>query len=156
MVKQVYNLTPHNIDICDKHLDWIKTIEPDGLVVRAEMEEEIWCKLNTGYSTIPVWSIQVTNPTIEENPFAPRRIGTPIGKTTKIFIIVSRTAADAILKDNEETNVIWDYVWEGVKQINVLTVHKSQKNKDTGEYFDRETGERYGALGFALQGQIGR
>ena len=154
MVRRVYNLTPHSIDICDEELKKVKSIKPEGLVVRAKMEEEIWCTLSA--SEIPVWSIQVTDPTIEENPFAPRPMGTPIGKTAKIFIIVSRTAADAILKDNEETNVIWDYVWEGVKEINVLTVHKSQKDKDTGEYFDRETGERYGALGFALQGQIGR
>ena len=146
MVRRVYNLTPHSIDICDEELKKVKSIKPEGLVVRAKMEEEIWCTLSA--SEIPVWSIQVTDPTIEENPFAPRPMGTPIGKTAKIFIIVSRIAADAILKDNEETNVIWDYVWEGVKEINVLTVHKSQVN--------RETGERYGELGFALQGQIGR
>ncbi len=145
MVKRVYNLTPHSIDICDKGLKKVTSIEPEGLVVRAKMEEEVWCKLNTGYSEIPVWEIQVTDPIVINNHTDGWE---EIGKTTKIFIIVSKTAADAILKDNEETNVIWDYVWEGVKQINVLTVHKSQ--------FDRETGERHGALGFALQGQIGR
>tara|TARA_R100001198_G_C5161429_1_gene166330 strand:+ start:48 stop:494 length:447 start_codon:yes stop_codon:yes gene_type:complete len=146
MVRRVYNLTPHSIDICDEELKKVKSIKPEGLVVRAKMEEEVWCTLSA--SEIPVWSVQVTDPTIEENPFAPRRIGTPIGKTQEIFIIVSRTAADAILKDNSAFNVIWDYIEEDVRQINVLTVHKSQ--------FDRETGERYGALGFALQGQIGR
>jgi len=154
MVRRVYNLTPHSIDICDEELKKVKSIKPEGLVVRAKMEEEIWCTLSA--SEIPVWSIQVTDPTIEENPFAPRRIGTPIGKTEEIFIIVSRTAADAILRRRTANNPMWDYVGEGVKIINVLTVHKSQKDKDTGEYFDRETGERYGALGFALQGQVGR
>jgi hypothetical protein len=145
MVRKVYNLTPHSIDICDEELKKVKSIKPEGLVVRAKMEEEMWCTLGNSETRIPVWSIQVTDPIVINNHTDGWE---EIGKTTKIFIIVSRTAADAILKDNEETNVIWDYVWEGVKQINVLTVHKSQS--------DRETGERYGALGFALQGQIGR
>ena len=145
MVRRVYNLTPHSIDICDEELKKVKSIKPEGLVVRAKMEEEIWCTLSA--SEIPVWSIQVTDPIVVDDSH-PSFVPFKMGKTTKIFIIVSRIAADAILKDNEETNVIWDYVGEGVKQINVLTVHKSQ--------FDRETGERHGALGFALQGQIGR
>ncbi len=145
MVRKVYNLTPHSIDICDEELKKVKSIKPEGLVVRAKMEEEMWCTLGNSETRIPVWSIQVTDPIVINNHTDGWE---EIGKTTKIFIIVSRTAADAILKDNEETNVIWDYVWEGVKQINVLTVHQSQS--------DRETGERYGALGFALQGQIGR
>ena len=143
MVKRVYNLTPHSIDICDKGLKKVTSIEPEGLVVRAEMKEKVWCTLSA--SEIPVWSIQVTDPIVINNHTDGWE---EIGKTQEIFIIVSRTAADGILKDNKETNVMWDYVDDAVRQINVLTVHKSQ--------FDRETGERHGALGFALQGQIGR
>ena len=143
MVRKVYNLTPHSIDICDEELNKVKSIKPEGLVVRAKVEEEMWRTLGNSETRIPVWSMQVTDPIVINES-----LQLTIGKTQEIFIIVSRIAADAILKDNGETNVIWDYVWEGVKQINVLTVHKSQVN--------RETGERYGALGFALQGQIGR
>lgn len=143
MVKRVYNLTPHSIDICDEELKKVKSIKPDGLVVRAKMEEEIWCTLSA--SEIPVWSIQVTDPIVISNHTDGWE---EIGKTQEIFIIVSRIAADAILRRRTAINPMWDYVWEGVKQINVLTVHKSQT--------DRETGERHGALGFALQGQIGR
>ena len=141
MVLITYNLTPHSIDICNEENEKISSIKPSGLIVRAKMEEEIWCTL--GNSEIPVWEIQVTKPTVINESLSMK-----IGKTTKIFIIVSRTAADAIMSDDESTNAMWDWVWEGVKQINVLTVHKSQFNEDRSK--------RYGALGFALQGQIGR
>jgi len=145
MVRKVYNLTPHSIDICDEELNKVKSIKPEGLVVRAKVEEEMWRTLGNSETRIPVWSMQVTDPIVINNHTDGWE---EIGKTQEIFIIVSRTAADAILKDNSAFNVIWDYIWEDVRQINVLTVHKSQ--------FDRETGERHGALGFALQGQIGR
>ena len=143
MVRRVYNLTPHSIDICDEELKKVKSIKPEGLVVRGEIEEEVWCTL--GDSEIPVWSIQVTDPIVITNHTDGWE---EIGEAEEIFIIVSRTAADAILRRRTANNPMWDYVGEGVKIINVLTVHKSQ--------FDRETGERHGALGFALQGQVGR
>ena len=109
MVLITYNLTPHNIDICNEENDKIATIKPSGLIVRAQMEESVWRTL--GSSKVPVWEIQ-------------------------------------IMSDDESTNIMWDWVWEGVRLINVVTPHKSQ--------FNRVTNERYGALGFALQGQVGR
>ena len=146
-MKKVYNLTPHSMDICDEDKQEVASIEPEGLVVRAQMEESVWRTL--GSHDTPIWAIRVTEPTMEANPFHEGPIPKRIGKDNEeIFIIVSRPAADAIMSDGESTNVMWDWVWEGVRLINVLTVHKSQ--------FNRETGERHGALGFALQGQIGR
>ena len=136
-----YNLTPHSIDICNEKNEKISSSKPSGLIVRAEMEESVWRTL--GSSKVPVWEIQVTKPTVINESLSMK-----IGKTEEIFIIVSRTAADAIMSDDESTNIMWDWVWEGVRLINVVTPHKSQ--------FNRDTGERYGALGLALQGQIGR
>ncbi|MDB4345489.1 hypothetical protein OAA43_00275 [bacterium] len=136
-----YNLTPHSVDICNEEDKRIGSIKPSGLIVRAQMEESVWRTL--GSSKVPVWEIQVTKPTVINESLSMK-----IGKTEEIFIIVSRTAADAIMSDNESTNVMWDWVWEGVRLINVVTPHKSQ--------FNRVTNERYGALGLALQGQIGR
>ena len=141
MVLITYNLTPHNIDICNEENDKIATIKPSGLIVRAQMEESVWRTL--GSSKVPVWEIQATKPTVINESLSMK-----IGKTEEIFIIVSKAAADAIMSDDESTNIMWDWVWEGVRLINVVTPHKSQ--------FNRVTNERYGALGFALQGQVGR
>jgi hypothetical protein len=142
-MKMVYNLTPHSIDICDEDKQKVASIKSEGLVVRAQMEESVWRTL--GNSEVAVWEIRATKPTVINNHTDGWE---EIGKTEEIFIIVSKAAADAIMSDNELTNIMWDYVWEGVRLINVVTPHKSQ--------FNRVTNERYGALGFALQGQIGR
>jgi len=145
-MKKVYNLTPHSIDICDEDKQKVASIKSEGLVVRADTEEKIWRTL--GSHDTPIWAIRVTEPKMEANPFHEGPIPKRIGKDNEeIFIIVSRTAADAIM--NLSYNYfLWDWISDKVKKIHVMTVHKSQ--------FNRETGERHGALGFALQGTIWR
>ncbi len=145
-MKKVYNLTPHSIDICDEDKQEVASIEPEGLVVRAQMDESVWRTL--GSHDTPIWAIRVTEPTIETNPFHEGAIPKRIGKDNEeIFIIVSKPAADAIM--NLSYNYfLWDWVSDKVKKIHVMTVHKSQ--------FNRKTNERHGALGFALQGTIWR
>ena len=145
-MKKVYNLTPHDIDICDEDKQEVASIEPEGLVVRAQMEESVWRTL--GSHDTPVWAIGVTEPTMETNPLHEGAIPKRIGKDNEeIFIIVSRPAADAIMNLSYK-GFLWDWVSDKAKKIHVMTVHKSQ--------FNRETGERHGALGFALQGTIWR
>mgnify|MGYP003128628238 CR=1 FL=1 len=142
MTQKIWNLTPHNIDICNEEHEHVGTMKPSGLVVRAEMNEEVVSTISKT-KKVPVWAVEVTKPIVINNSLTMK-----IGKSPEIDIVVSRIAADAILRDDEEFNTMWHWVWDGVATINILTVHKSQIN--------RETGERYGVLGFAQQGQISR
>jgi len=145
-MKKVYNLTPHSIDICDEDKQEVASIEPEGLVVRAQIEERVWRTL--GSHDTPVWAIGVTEPTMETNPLHEGAIPKRIGKDNEeIFIIVSKLAADAIMNLSYK-GFLWDWVSDKVKKIHVMTVHKSQFNEDRSK--------RYGALGFAIQGTIWR
>jgi len=141
---KIYNMTEHNIDIYDNEYGSIllRTIEPSGVVIRATMHETEAKPLDGGF--IPVWKVWTDEPYSEGST---HRVGDKWVEETDEYahIIVSKIAADALLK-HHSNSVIWYCLPPSVNLVHVYTVHKTQINKATGE--------RYGALGLALQGNL--
>lgn len=145
----IYNMTGHDIDICDEDRNHLMKIKTCGLTVRAgeadEAEATLKCEI-IGQSDLdlPLWSVAFGEPQFHENSAYIK-----YRKPTKqmIYIITSKISATQLLEyRNSDSNPIWDWVEDSVRIINIVVPHKTQRDGD----------KMYGALGLSWIGQIGR
>lgn len=145
---QILNMTGHKIDICDEERTHELTIPPCGFVVRAapvDTFEENLHITRIGYRgdlELPVWKVGFGCLTFTHD----ETISYTKPDAERVHIVASKIACDKIISLESDGHPIWEYMEDSVKSISVVTVHKTQRDGST----------IYGALGFALQGQIGR
>ena len=146
----IYNMTGHDIDICDEDRRHLMKIRTCGLTIRAgeadEAEDTLKCEI-IGQSDLdlPLWRVAFKEPQFYENS-----VYIQYEKPSKqeIYIITSKISATQLLEYRNSIirNPIWDWVKDSVRIINLVVPHKTQ----------RDGNKIYGALGLSLIGQIGR
>jgi len=144
----IYNMTGHDIDICDEERRHLMKIKTCGLTVRAGEEDSAETTLKCeiiGQSDLdlPLWRVAFKEPQFYENS-----VYIEYKKPSKqeIYIITSKISATQLLAYGDERSPIWDWVEDSVRIINFVVPHKTQ----------RDGNKIYGALGLSLIGQIGR
>lgn len=144
----IYNMTGHDIDICDEDRNHLMKIRTCGLTVRAgeadRQDTTLKCEI-IGQSDLdlPLWAVAFGEPKFYENS-----VYIEFKKPSKqeIYIITSKISATQLLAYGDECCPIWDWVEDSVRIINFVVPHKTQRDGD----------KIYGALGLSLIGQIGR
>ena len=145
----IYNMTGHDIDICDEDRNHLMKIRTCGLTIRAgeadEAEDTLKCEI-IGQSDLdlPLWTVAFGEPKFYENS-----VYIDFKKPTKneIYIITSKISADQLIKySGHGKNPMWDWVEDSVRIINFVVPHKTQRDGNT----------IYGALGLSLIGGIWR
>ena len=145
----IYNMTGHDVDICDEDRNHLMKIRTCGVTVRAgeadEAERTLKCEI-IGQSDLdlPLWRVAFKEPQFYENS-----VYIEYKKPSKqeIYIITSKISATQLIEyRNRHRNPIWDWVEDSVRIINFVVPHKTQ----------RDGNKIYGALGLSLIGQIGR
>ena len=145
----IYNMTGHDVDICDEDRRHLMKIRTCGLTIRAgeadEAEDTLKCEI-IGQSDLdlPLWTVAFGEPQFYENS-----VYIDFKKPTKneIYIITSKISADQLIKySGRGKNPMWDWVEDSVRIINFVVPHKTQ----------RDGNSIYGALGLSLIGGIWR